>query len=94
MAATSWSKSLMSYWWFGVSNCGCPVDVVLGVGADAAQPAQRVLAAGVGRDREVVRVGGRGVVLERLVVRDVVVLEAVLAGAGGQRAGQPGPHRP
>ena len=25
MADTSWSKSLMSYWWFGVSNCGCPL---------------------------------------------------------------------
>ena len=35
-----------------------------------------------------VRVGGRGVVLERLVVRDVVILVAVLAGAGAERGGQ------
>jgi hypothetical protein len=24
IAATSWSKSLVSYWWLGVLNCGTP----------------------------------------------------------------------
>jgi hypothetical protein len=24
IADTSWSKSLVSYWWFGVSYCGVP----------------------------------------------------------------------
>ena len=49
--------------------------------ADLLEPGERVLAGAVGRDRQVVRVGRRGVVLERLVVRDVVVLVAPLAGA-------------
>jgi hypothetical protein len=34
----------------------------------------------------VVRVGGRGVVLERLVMRDVVILVAVVVGTGGRPA--------
>src|SRR5262249_7297922 len=36
--------------------------------------------------RQVVRVGGRGVVLERLVVGDVIVLVAVVTGAADARA--------
>ena len=63
-------------------------DVGLGVGADRLQPGERVLTGCAGRDGQVVRVGGRGVVLERLVVRDVVVLVPVLTGPGAERRRQ------
>src|SRR6516162_3712155 len=65
------------------------VDVGLSVLADRGQPGEGVLPVAAGRDRQVVWVGRRDVVLEWLVVRDVVVLPAVLAGARGERAGQP-----
>ena len=46
IAATSWSKSLMSYWWFGVSNCGDAADEVLGVGPDRCAASRRVVPPG------------------------------------------------
>ena len=63
-----------------------PLDVGLGVPADALEPRDSVAAGAVGRHRQVMRVGGRGVVLERLVVRDVVILVAPLAGAAERGA--------
>src|SRR6266704_1793117 len=61
----------------GGLELGDAVDEGLGVGADRGQ----------GRWRQVVGVGRRGVVLERLVVGNVVVLVAVVGGPG---SGAPG----
>ena len=57
------------------------------------QAGERVVAVRVGRERQVVRVRRRGVVLERLVVGDVVVLVAALAACRRARRRPGGPRR-